>query len=379
MQKTGALIAMLLAAACLGRGCKRASQRPRQALLDYAKAVEAADKELFLASVYCEDTEYAEMLFAAELALAEFRKAFDQAYSIELLTKAPSADLAVLAHRIKPDLKIDQEGDRAVAFLDGGDSVELIRKDGRWKVDLRAATPTGSDRQAALARQRGKIEDVRALREKVGHPDYDAGMIISALLSILKAEMRDEIGPVGVVEPGAPDEAATTRPEEPGRKAPPVEPDPRRPPPPPRPKVVWDVPGWQDAPSAEARFLRGSCRVVKKIPGRTASAVAGVDFGPKAVSRLEPAYETFRTRHFQAFEAGVAADRALREPYRKTHVLDGVEYDRMIAQTGPTVGTVLVAIRYGRCAAYWFRGHMDCFGLFVRELPKARIEERARD
>ena len=133
---------LVLAAGCRDKG----AATPKQAALNLLKAVWAGDKDLFRAAVHAEDMEFAEAFFDTASALSGLFADLEETYGPEAMVLPNN-----WGYRRVPDpatagdrMEVEVDGDSGSAYVSddpataGDDSAryQLVRKDGRWFVDM---------------------------------------------------------------------------------------------------------------------------------------------------------------------------------------------------------------------------------------------------
>jgi hypothetical protein len=199
VHRARAWVLLLVPVLVTAAGCRdKGAATPKQAALNFVKAFRTGDKDLFRATVHAKDMEYAEAFFDTASALSVLFSRLEDAYGPEVMASQDDwhyrklPDPATAGDR----MKIEVDGDSAWAYVPddaatvGDDSagLQLVKKDGRWYVDmdlmLRPPVFEG-------APQEFRQEMEKALAEVRGHMIKDREAIVAACLEARKKIGRD--------------------------------------------------------------------------------------------------------------------------------------------------------------------------------------------
>jgi hypothetical protein len=158
----------------------------KDALLGIADALDTGDKARFLNLVETADAEWAGLIFEAAVAGRAFRAYMEAAYGKQSLEQV---DLPLPefpgAEQLAGPLDVVAVGDSAVAVLPGPDELSMVRKDGRWLLDLTGDEPSEAEREAVLRSLRTTIRAVGEVRGKIGQAGLTPQKIDDELIAAL--------------------------------------------------------------------------------------------------------------------------------------------------------------------------------------------------
>ncbi|MFB3890962.1 MAG: hypothetical protein ACE15C_02935 [Phycisphaerae bacterium] len=168
---------------------------PKEALLNIATAFETGDKRLFLASVYVTDPEWAGAAFDASIVAAGLRELLETAYGQQ---EASSLDAFMVSFpsrdEVEAKVTIVENGDLAGAGMLGSLDIQLVRKDGRWLVELADQQPKPDERDESLDMLRRFVQVAPGFRDKIGREGYTALKIEEDLMSAMLPATTVESG-----------------------------------------------------------------------------------------------------------------------------------------------------------------------------------------
>ena len=197
------------------------AQSPKEAVLNFAKAFETADKGLLLASVEASPKEQPviEAMFDMATAMAKFNEKMTKAYGEEAMAKSGAKVGSKIPKQaeIEKKLKITETGDKAVANLEGEkDPMQLVKVDGAWKVDATAmlAQDKGAgDLDQMVKMSAAMIKAVDDVSENIGKPGTTAQSVNEEFGKRMMAAMMEMMpkkgGPAMPVE--APESGQTPK------------------------------------------------------------------------------------------------------------------------------------------------------------------------
>ncbi len=181
----------MFAIGCGGGGAKDA-KTPKEACVNMTEAVETGDEALFLSAVHTEDEEMAKAMFGQISAMYDYSKKFEAEYG-----KAPGKGGKKMptSKDVAEKVKIKEDGDKAVATMPGqsGD-MDLVKKDGVWKVDISKGTPTGAEKEKALKMSKTMADVVKEVTGKIGTEGYTAEKIEKELGAAMMKAMMSSMG-----------------------------------------------------------------------------------------------------------------------------------------------------------------------------------------
>jgi hypothetical protein len=188
------ITAILLSLAVTMVGCSKdsgkkesgASRGPaktaKEAAVNLVVAVEQGDKALFVQTMAADskDKPMVEAMFEVVSAMWEFGNAYKKAYG----SLPPGmSDMPPSASEFESKVQIEETGDTAKARLPGGKGpMDLVKKDGVWKVDMEMRMPDdpkARDEQITQAVRQAKA--VRDVRTKIGKPGMTGEKIMEEL------------------------------------------------------------------------------------------------------------------------------------------------------------------------------------------------------
>ena len=145
---------------------KLAAGSPKQVFQSAIDALAAGNKAAFLACFEADEKE-AQLLGGIVDVIAEankFEKAMKAKYGQDAMTKAPDVEqegpnvnVADLSQKLKDkklldNVQIEIDGDKATATVEGKDqALELVKKDGAWKIRIASLIRTETDEEAEQA------------------------------------------------------------------------------------------------------------------------------------------------------------------------------------------------------------------------------------
>lgn len=187
-------IAVLLAASLLvvvGCGTPEA-KTPKDAAVNFVKSLHSGDKDLFLASVSIDDKELAEAMFDTMAPMLDFAKAFEAEYGKDKMEGMNLGDIPTVAE-VTDKLEIKEDGDKATGKLPGKDDpIELIKKDGIWKVDLAKDMPSAAEREQVMKMAKAMGDAVGKAKERIGKDSAED--VMKALGAAMMAAMMGAAG-----------------------------------------------------------------------------------------------------------------------------------------------------------------------------------------
>ena len=181
MTRTIVLVTTLLAVGAMTTGCSKGNAKtPKEAVLNFSKAIEKNDKDLFLASLDCtgEDRDFLASSFDSMALMADFAKQYEKAYGKDETGEMASGKIPT-ADEIESKAKFTEDGDKATASIEGkGSDLKLVRKDGVWKITM-TDLPPKADREKvkkgidALA---GVLKDMKPKIGKLSKEEFTKEM-----------------------------------------------------------------------------------------------------------------------------------------------------------------------------------------------------------
>jgi hypothetical protein len=165
---TKTIAVLLTASLMLVVGCGAPEAKtPKDAAMNFVKSIHNSDKALFLASVDIEDTELAEAMFDTMAPMIDFAKAFEAEYGKDKMEGMSMDDIPTVDDVEKMEIK--EDGDKATGTLAGKDDpIQLIKKDGVWKVDMSKDMPSAKERDQVLKMAKGMGDAVEKAKERIG-------------------------------------------------------------------------------------------------------------------------------------------------------------------------------------------------------------------
>jgi len=162
---------LLMVAALAAGGCGDKADTPKEAAVNYCRAIEERDQGLFLANVQAENGTVATTVLDALAEMSEFFREFTKEYPD---AKAEYAGAKVgripgyeqVEKAVAVEVNAD-DANRATAKLPNGVSLRLVRVDETWRVDL-----SGADASAVTQRYERIKAAARTARGKIGKGDY---------------------------------------------------------------------------------------------------------------------------------------------------------------------------------------------------------------
>jgi hypothetical protein len=196
------MMAMLLGAAAMLAGCSGgggAAKTPKEAVANFSRSIEKADKALFLSTVNmgADDKELAGAMFDVMAVMVGISNDMDKAYGKEagadLKKGAPIFSAEELAK-----LEIKEEGDKATVKDPkdkGGKPLDLIKKDGVWLVDMTKQSPPAAERKKMIEQSQAMVKALGEVRAKIGKPGTTKESIgMEFLGAMMKVGMAGETG-----------------------------------------------------------------------------------------------------------------------------------------------------------------------------------------
>ena len=171
----------------IGCGSKK-SDTPKEAVANHAKAIESGDKDLFLASAEVGDEKVAVALFEFMSETYAFEKKIEDEYGEGKL--GDSEEKSITSEEVESKVKIEEKGDTATATWPGRTvPMQLVKKDGCWKVDLSQITPKGENSELAIRNYTIMAETTKKASKKIGKKGYTAEKILTELNKEVMAAM----------------------------------------------------------------------------------------------------------------------------------------------------------------------------------------------
>lgn len=193
MHKTWALhLAILLPVLAVIAGCgggrDQQTDAQKAAMVNFVKAVRAADREAFLKTCAydAKESDEAKALFDLMVARDEFIRALAEQYGESVIPPAHRAAL-LSPEAFAGKVEIRQENGLTVAALEGyGAPVPLTEQDGAWKVHLRMMLKMVITLGPDAAGIRKKAAAVRELRKKIGREGIEPGELMDEASGLLR-------------------------------------------------------------------------------------------------------------------------------------------------------------------------------------------------
>lgn len=198
MFKVARLFVMLVISASLLAACNKEGETggtltkaktPKEAICNMSRAIQDADKDLFLASIYLEDREFSEDLFEWLVAACAFGKEMERAFG-----KLPERDMPKRPPTEDEiaQFQIEEHGDRATAANPQDPRftkpMPLIKKSGAWLVDLSDVRPKDENRARYIKGLKAMMKAYNEVRPKIWMPGITKEMVKQELSKAMQAE-----------------------------------------------------------------------------------------------------------------------------------------------------------------------------------------------
>ncbi|GEM_PF-2998120 len=135
--------------------------------------------------------------------------------------------------------------------------------------------------------------------------------------------------------------------------------------------VDWTIPEWANATGLPVdNPIQKVCVVRKERRFPNLLMFAGVGVGGAAESKDDQAYKDYLQRMTDTFNNGIPPGKASK-PVEAT--VNGVQYDKLSAESGIETAVVLVGVQDGVCVSYWFVGNPNRIAEFNAMVGKAKI------
>jgi hypothetical protein len=154
-----------------------AAKTPKEAWLNFAEATHTGDRLMLRSSVQVPEAAraYIESDFVRLAALRILRREMAEAYgeaALEDHFKGVPTDEYSRAEE-EARVKIEQQGEAATVSVPGGDTFQLVKKGGKWLVDLMdQPLPPADEQTQKTIKNEATIRTVNAVRPKVGTAGY---------------------------------------------------------------------------------------------------------------------------------------------------------------------------------------------------------------
>lgn len=201
---------VLLAGVALVAGCGKdegepggpakvtAPKTPKDTLMNMVNALKAADKKAFMDAVHVpqDATPAVEAMFETMAIMMDFTRAMEKEYGQEALAGRGPMSGAKMLDFDESKLQVKVEGDTATATIpDEKEPIKLVKKDGKWKVDLSDQMPPPDQRKEMIEGVAVMKKAVGAARGKIGKEGYTAEKVMQEFMAeMMKAAMQKGMG-----------------------------------------------------------------------------------------------------------------------------------------------------------------------------------------
>jgi hypothetical protein len=185
---------------------RRSAETPKEAVVNFWKAIEENDKGLFMANVNVadKDKQLAEKMFDGMVAMRSVMTKLEKEYGKDEIAKAGKrgGPAQTFSYKdIEAKVQIKEEADKATATMPeaGGEFVPpIVKKDGHWKVDLTQDVPTDQEREMAVKMFDRMRTAAKNAEKKIGKEGQTAEKIMSEMVSeVMGVDMQKMMQDMG--------------------------------------------------------------------------------------------------------------------------------------------------------------------------------------
>lgn len=173
------------------------NKAPRQALHEMARSVNAGNRAAFMECVYFRKNQkpFVSGFFELTQAMNQFKAKMEKTHGPDAVKGSRLSGLAPSIKEID-SVKIRVTGDSALATTPGqAKPIRLVKKNGKWLIDLSSDFPAGKDAAKVNARIKGMKGAVAKVSQKIGKPGYTAKKINKELEgAVMGAMMAEGLG-----------------------------------------------------------------------------------------------------------------------------------------------------------------------------------------
>jgi hypothetical protein len=169
-------LAVLLTATVLAGGCSKTAATPKEAVTNMVKAIDNNDKSAFK-DVVCfgeGNQEAGEAMFDMMAAMVGFQKELQKAYGKDVV--GPMGKNIIPTDDELAKMEIKEEGDKATAKVQDK-PMPLIKKDGKWYVDLTKDAPSASEKDKMIKQSKKLVDAINKAKANIGKDGYTAEKI----------------------------------------------------------------------------------------------------------------------------------------------------------------------------------------------------------
>ena len=170
---------------------------PKDALMNMVNAIKASDKKAFMDAVNVSEdaAPVVEAMFETMAMMMDFGKAMEKEYGKDALPEGGPAASAKMFDFDESKLQVKVDGDTATATMpDQDDKVKLVKKDGKWKVDLSDQMPPPDQRKQMIESLAVMKKAVAAARSKIGKEGYTAEKVMQEFMAEMMKAMQQSMG-----------------------------------------------------------------------------------------------------------------------------------------------------------------------------------------
>ncbi|MFC1735654.1 hypothetical protein ACFL1X_06020 [Candidatus Hydrogenedentota bacterium] len=174
------------------------AQTPKEALINFATAMDKGDVKGMMATVHYKDKKAVEAALTLIARMRELDKALEKEYGTqEGGWQSSGIDTLTVEKINSEDFSIYETGDTAKAKM-WGESTDtpLLKVNGGWYIDMITDTPTGQAREQAFEMVKMMSKALKEAKAKIGKPGYTRdkvqGEFMGALMGSAMKQMKEE-------------------------------------------------------------------------------------------------------------------------------------------------------------------------------------------